>query len=1191
MNNKPGSEASLFLALEPICDAFESAWRSDSPPRLEDYLDRVGSEQQERLLRDLCSIEIEQRRSRGEDVTLAELVQRFPAYPDSLGYLAEEHPEWDLKPKAADSVETIRTVSPQEDTNVGRRSESTQTAGTIVGSAVLQPPSQNSFGDYELLEEIGQGGMGVIYKARQRKLNRIVAVKMIRAGQLATPSDIQRFQSEAEAIGQLEHPQIVPIYEVDEEDGIHFFSMAFVDGEDLAKKLLQGPLPQRQAAQLVYEIARAIHYAHQQGIIHRDLKPANILLTRDGQIRVTDFGLAKQQGAEQGPTVTGDIVGTPGYMSPEQATGLREAVGVSSDVYSLGAILYSLLTGRPPFQAATMVETLFQVVNDTPVAPRQVNPAVDRDLETICLKCLEKTDVRRYATAHDLSLELKRFLDGHPIQARPVGTLPRVWRWCCRRPKLAAAWSVVAGLLLFLGIAGPMAAIRQTHLKTVADQAAQKSRESAKQYRTEQLRADAEAATAIKQRQRADAEAATAIKQRQRANQQAAVATRQKLVATEQAAVAKQALYDTRMILAQSAWETAHMRSMRRLISLYRTPGKDEDYRGFEWYYLNEQSHQERFEIEPNRGFAIMDIVIRPGSREMATAGGGGRMRIWNTQTGKMIRQVALGSSRGSALDYSDDGKLLAIGCGSGELHFFEADTLKLTKKVKVGSVELEEIDLLPGASRCIVRNKQDAIISVQIDTGEITVIQEAVPRNKYLGRVNYEHRRFACSSDGKYLVFNDSNREVILWDLQKGVRQHQVRGTYGSNSSKIAPTLALTRGGRWLVHGDRRGEVSVWRPSDSFSLQRTHDHDGPITQLMLTPDERFIVSAGRDRTIQITEIGRQRRGRVFRGHETIVTHLAVAPNNEFLVSADGMGRLKVFSLTDPDNPRVHRVEDTEHGLAFHPTKAGYAIAQSKGTIGIWNGRSRQPVRKLTGHQGKVRFLTFHPQGEQLAAGLQDGKMCLWNPETGEYLREWKGHQSEILAMAYSPDGRRLASTAIDNQLKIWDVKAGKLVRSIPFAAYSKQLSWNADGTRVVSEVSKGQVWVVDVETGKTVLMIPGTKGIYSPDGKYIVCVSAENWRVLYVCDALTGKKIGELRGHLERIADIVITPDSQRVISLDIGKTIAVWNMRTKLQLASIPVGGNHVGGRLIIGPHGRTLAHLGIDATIWSTGKSDEQ
>ena len=230
-----------------------------------------------------------------------------------------------------------------------------------------------------------------------------------------------------------------------------------------------------------------------------------------------------------------------------------------------------------------------------------------------------------------------------------------------------------------------------------------------------------------------------------------------------------------------------------------------------------------------------------------------------------------------------------------------------------------------------------------------------------------------------------------------------------------MAPALALTQRGRLLVHGDTRGEISVWRPSDGLSFQRTHDHVGPIDLLILTRDERFIVSAGRDRTIRMTELGRYMRPRVFRGHEADVTCLAVAPNKEFIVSADRTGALKMFSLMDVDNPRVHIVRGRERGIAFHPTKTGYAIAQTNAAIEIWDDVSGQLIRKLTGHQDEVRWLTFHPRGEQLASGLRSGKICIWNPDTGEYLRELIGHQSEIISIAYSPDGSRLASTSVDN--------------------------------------------------------------------------------------------------------------------------------------------------------------------------------
>ncbi|MEZ6031512.1 MAG: serine/threonine-protein kinase [Planctomycetaceae bacterium] len=246
------------------------------------------------------------------------------------------------------------------------------------------------FGDYELLEEIASGGMGVVYRARQVRLNRIVALKMIRAGKFSSWTEIKRLRAEAEAAAQLDHPNIVPVFEVGEQDGLHYFTMAFVDGPTLSEKLSHGPLPVQEAAELIHRVAKAIAYAHDAGVIHRDIKPGNILIDKAGQPRVSDFGLAKQVTLESDLTTTGQILGTPSYMPPEQALGRLDEVNRTSDIYSLGAVLYATLSGRPPFQAASSVETLRQVVDQQPVAPRLLNPSVPRDLETICLKCLEK---------------------------------------------------------------------------------------------------------------------------------------------------------------------------------------------------------------------------------------------------------------------------------------------------------------------------------------------------------------------------------------------------------------------------------------------------------------------------------------------------------------------------------------------------------------------------------------------------------------------------------------------------------------------------------------------------------------------------------------------------------------------------------------------------------------------------------
>lgn len=302
------------------------------------------------------------------------------------------------------------------------------------------------FHGFELIEEIGRGGMGVVYKARQKSLNRLVALKMILGGHLASAADVKRFRSEAMAAASLRHPNIVAIHSVDSCDGQHYFTMPLIEGQSLAGMVLRGPLPPIQAAELIRTVADAIHHAHTQGVIHRDIKPANILVDREGVPFVSDFGLAKRlDGA--GSTRPGELMGTVGFLPPEQAMG-EPGVDRRSDVYSLGATLYCLLTGHPPFHAASHVDTVFQVMHREPVPIRRLNESVPRDLETICMRCIEKQPHRRLDTAADVGAELQRFLNGEPIRARPVSIAVRIRKWAGRHRALAAmATTLVVSLV------------------------------------------------------------------------------------------------------------------------------------------------------------------------------------------------------------------------------------------------------------------------------------------------------------------------------------------------------------------------------------------------------------------------------------------------------------------------------------------------------------------------------------------------------------------------------------------------------------------------------------------------------------------------------------------------------------------------------------------------------------------------
>ncbi len=444
--------------INPVCEAFEDAWianRDEQQPRpdLASYLEGFEGRFRELLFEHLLELELEYVGAHEDFVNCDEYLSAYP----------------DMEP-------VIRRVS-ELYFRVDTQGDSLDSSYPNSGRPMIKFLPGDRVGGYELIELIGKGGMGVVFKARQIALDRIVALKMIKPGETDDPQFVQRFQAEAEAAAKLNHIGIVQVFDVGQDGDQYFFSMALVEGKSLLDLVRQGPLPARDAARFCREIAEAMQYAHDRHLLHRDLKPANILIERNGQAKITDFGLAKTIHGDSDLTATGQVLGTPSYMPPEQARASVEEVGEGSDIYSIGAILYHLIIGRPPFQAATAYDILSQVIHDEPIPLRRFNRNIDRDLETICLKCLEKDPDHRYATAGKLAGDLDCYLEGRPIAARPVGLIGRAWKWCKRKPLVAGLSAAFVVSLLGGAIAASYFSVRANSFAVQANLNAQNDRQ------------------------------------------------------------------------------------------------------------------------------------------------------------------------------------------------------------------------------------------------------------------------------------------------------------------------------------------------------------------------------------------------------------------------------------------------------------------------------------------------------------------------------------------------------------------------------------------------------------------------------------------------------------------------------------------------------------------------------------------